>query len=394
MTADSAPAIRVCMWGTFERGFPRNRIVEEGLRRQGASVRVCHEPVWERTGDKTRGYRGLRGKLGLAGRLLLAYLRLAVRYLRQPRHDVLYVGYLGHFDMPLAWLLARLTRRRLVFDAFLSLYDSSVCDRRVVAEGSVTARLLWRADRWACRLADVALLDTREHIDYFARTFGLDPGKFRELLIGADDRVFAPRSAGRDADACFTVLHYGKYIPLHGISFILGAAARLQAQGSPVRFELIGRGQLFEPMRERARELGLGNVRFLSFLEQPELVEHIARADLCLGIFGDTDKAARVIPNKVYECMAVGRPVLTGDCRPVRRVLAGAVLRCPMADEAALAASIEAARADPGELTRVGCRGRERFGQIASPTVLGRRLATILAGEDRGAPAGPRQSPP
>jgi len=60
----------------------------------------------------------------------------------------------------------------------------------------------------------------------------------------------------------------------------------------------------------------------------------------------------------------------------------------------ALNATIEAARADPGELTRVGCRGRERFGQIASPTVLGRRLATILAGEDRGAPAGPRQSPP
>ncbi|MCB1946425.1 MAG: glycosyltransferase, partial [Thauera sp.] len=43
----------------------------------------------------------------------------------------------------------------------------------------------------------------------------------------------------------------------------------------------------------------------------PELPGRLASADAILGIFGTSDKALRVIPNKVYQGLAIGRAVVT-----------------------------------------------------------------------------------
>src|SRR4051812_20175698 len=99
--------MRVCYFGTYERDYPRNALLIEGLRQSGLTVSECHAPVWERQRDKSGLYRGMGALLTML-LLLLAYLRLTIRYLRSPAHDVVIVGYIGQFDMPLAWLLTRL----------------------------------------------------------------------------------------------------------------------------------------------------------------------------------------------------------------------------------------------------------------------------------------------
>jgi glycosyltransferase involved in cell wall biosynthesis len=67
--------------------------------------------------------------------------------------------------------------------------------------------------------------------------------------------------------------------------------------------------------------LELQNVEFIEFLEQKELTQYIHHADICLGIFGETEKAKRVIPNKVYEAMAMKKPVITGNSPAAREFL-------------------------------------------------------------------------
>ena len=72
-------------------------------------------------------------------------------------------------------------------------------------------------------------------------------------------------------------------------------------------------------------ELSTGNVELSGLVELEQLPAEIASAALCLGIFGTTAKAARVVPHKVFQCLAVGRPVLTADTAAIRSAFDGKV---------------------------------------------------------------------
>ena len=65
------------------------------------------------------------------------------------------------------------------------------------------------------------------------------------------------------------------------------------------------------------------NIEMVGRLPLAQIPLEIASATLCLGVFGTTDKARRVVPNKVFECVAVGRPVVTGDTPAIRRTKTG-----------------------------------------------------------------------
>jgi glycosyltransferase involved in cell wall biosynthesis len=96
-------------------------------------------------------------------------------------------------------------------------------------------------------------------------------------------------------------------------------------------------------------------------------VDEIADADIVLGIFGISEKAARVVPNKVYQAMSVGRCVITRDSPALREMFVPGrhLAVCPPGDAAALAETILALRDDPARaasLAEAGCAlVRERF---------------------------------
>ena len=380
--------MRICMFGTYEAGYDRNRVLREGLEEAGIELIECHEPVWESMRYKTSAINGPLHYLGIVGRLLLAYAKLSIRYLRTPDHDVVLVGYLGHFDVFPARLLSWLRRKPLVFDAFVSLYDTAVEDRRVFSKTSLPARILKMVDRWSCKLADLVLLDTDQHIDYFCSEFRLDRGKFQRVLVGADSAYIHdhPRAPESGYGEPFVVLFYGKFAPLHGIRFILDAAHALRDHPD-ILFRIVGGGQTFDESTAHAKELGLGNLDLIPWLEPDALREAIAEAGVCLGIFGDTAKASRVVPNKVYQCLAAGTAVITGRSAASEALLRdrGNVLLCEMADGYALAEAILELRNDPAMRRRLGAAAAATFVERFTPaaivkTQLVPRLRALCAG--------------
>ena len=372
--------MEICYWGTYDRDYPRNRILMAALRSAGARVRECHFPLWRGTADKLREAGTGWFRPGLWLRWLWGYARLGGSFLFSPRPDFLFVGYSGHFDVVPAWCLSRLRRVPLVFDAFLSLYDSLVLDRTTIVPGSLKARLLAGVDRTACRLADRVLLDTESHREFFCRTFSVPADKIWVLPIGADEAVFRPAPAPAGGGRPFTILHFGRYIPLHGLETVVRAAAILEAEGEPCRFLLVGDGEERGRIEALARELRLSSLEFHPAVPPERLAELVQSSDLCLGIFGRTGKAARVVPNKVYEAMAAGRPVITGDSPAAREMLTDGedCLLCAMGDPAALAAGIRRLARDSELARRLGAAGRRRFERSAAAAVIGGMLRRRL----------------
>jgi glycosyltransferase involved in cell wall biosynthesis len=111
------------------------------------------------------------------------------------------------------------------------------------------------------------------------------------------------------------------------------------------------------------------------------LGEEVAAAAICLGAFGTSEKASRVVPNKVWQAMAAARPVVTADTPGVREVLRGdreAVL-VPAGDAAALAAALARLAGDPELRARMGDAARRRYLELGAPAVVAGRLVAALA---------------
>ncbi len=347
----------ILMIGSFDPSFGRNRQLVRLAGANGWSVRQRSFDHW---GDKVAaasvaatskvrtGLRLVAAHARMSGSLLLAGLRFG----RRPK--VVLVPHPSQIDAVTVGVLCKVLRLPMVIDFFVSMHETVVEDRGLVSESSPIAGALRRVDAWAARLADVVLVDTPQDAEAFAEATGTDRDKWRVVWVGADPANFAPRDDV--AVEPRTVLFYGTYIPLQGIEHIVHASLVMPAD---YRVRLVGNGQLRADIEQLARRLS-APVEFVDQVPEAELSRHIAASTVCLGVFGAGDKTARVIPNKVFQCLAVGRPVITGDT-PASAGLAGAVERVPVADPQAIATAVQKLMEDPVRREALAAKGRDHF---------------------------------
>lgn len=91
-------------------------------------------------------------------------------------------------------------------------------------------------------------------------------------------------------------------------------------------------------------------------------------ADICLGIFGDTDKARRVVPHKVFEALAMGKPIITMDTPAARELLVHDETSLLVSNNpTALATAILDLARDPLKRVRLGAAARALFESRLQP---------------------------
>jgi glycosyltransferase involved in cell wall biosynthesis len=394
---DRAPAETrrptVLGFGTYDtRVHPRAGTVLAALAARGALVLECTEPLGLSTAQRVAMLRQPWRLPLLAARLLGCWARLAARARRRfPEPDVIVVGYLGHFDVHLAKLLFR--RTPIVLDHLIGAGDTAA-DRRV--GGRLRGGLLRGLDRAALRAADLVIVDTQEHRD-------LVPPDLRYKVVvtpvGAPQPWFdaAPAAdglekttVGDNGDAGdsggtghgrgqrrLRIVFYGLYTPLQGAP-VIGEALALLAD-EPIDVTMIGNGQ----DRAATKRAAAPNphVTWVDWVPAEDLPALVAGHDVCLGIFGTTPKARRVVPNKVYQGLAAGCAVVTSDTGPQRRALDDAALFVPPGDPKALAEALRSLANRPDELARSRVAARElaeqRFTAHGVTGELAERLRTL-----------------
>jgi glycosyltransferase involved in cell wall biosynthesis len=216
----------VLYFGLHDPAYARTRVIQLGFERNGWQIEDCRVDP-----KKHRG-------LGKYVRLFLLGLKAKRR-----RHDLVIVGFPGQ---TVVWLARLLFGPGIIFDAYLSIYDSNVFDRKVYPANSLRAKKDKWIETWSCRLAHKIFLETNQHIEYFVETFGIPREKFERIWISADDSMFFPTHVPEEAR--FTVQFHGTYIPLQGISYIVRAANILRDED--IHFRIIGGGQEYEMIQK------------------------------------------------------------------------------------------------------------------------------------------------
>ena len=369
-------SLRIAYFGTYDPAYPRNRVLIDGLRAAGAEVLEYDAPL-----DSSLTAADMATAVGagrLAGELAGAHLALLARHRRGVTFDVVVVGYPGHLMVPLAWAVARYRRAMLVFDPLVSLFDTFAGDRELLAGDSAAGHLAGLVDRVSFALPDLVLADTEGHADYYAEVLRVPRARLAVVPVGAvplagasgDARELGPGEALR-------VVQYGRWSPLHGLPTVLDAAEQLRDE--PFVFELIGDGQLAGWLAGEVRRRGLSTVEPAEALPGWRLRARVLAADVSLGVFGTSDKAGRVVPNKVYDALAAGRPLVTADSPAARELLTdgGDALLVPAGDAAALAAALRRLR-DTAERARLGSGALALYRRRCTPEAVAAALLAAL----------------
>ena len=363
--------MRVCIFGTFDaRRHPRVQVLEEGLTAHGFDLVRCNVPWRASTRERVAASRRPDVAVRLVARLVVAWFRLWRQARRISDVEVVVIGYLGVLDVHLA-------RRcfpgaRLVLD-HLAPVAGTMSDR---GQRGLVGTLARRLDASAVRRSALVIVDTPEH----AR---LLPGDRSVVVpVGAPQGWFQGEDVVSEPPP-LTVVFFGLYTPLHGAPVIAEALARALNRGARIEVDLVGEGQ--ELRRSREWLDGRPGVRWWRWVPPDELPAFVAAHHVCLGIFGTTPKASRVVPNKVFQGAAAGCAVVTSDTVPQRRSLGDAGVFVPAGDAAALADVLVALAEDPTAVSRARRSARERAERVYRPEQVIRPLLERLgAGERRG----------
>jgi len=314
--------MRIVFWGTYDLNRERYRILVQALKLNGIDFLECHEDVWAGIRDKSM-LSSWQSKLRICVRYIQAYLKLILKYMSMPDHDAVLLGYLGHFDVLILWPFAKLRRKPIVWDALTSLYDEIITDRKYFPPTHPLAHVIFRIEWLICHLADRIFLPSAARVKSFAIRYGLPKQRARVVFLGVESTSFPPRKSisqdSIDSRATLSVLFYGSFIPLHGIETIINAARLMITED--VNWTIIGSGQMAAMIHKMLREHPLPRLRWVEWVPYRELSTWIHNCDVALGIFGSSERAATSIPNKVFQILSCGVPLITRDSPAIREIL-------------------------------------------------------------------------
>ncbi len=382
--------MRICYFGIYSVApvYPRNNNIIRGLRETGVIVDECRVELEESFASRAAVARSPWRMAGFALGLLGSYARLFRRLRKMPRPDLFVVGHPGYFHLHLLKLIRSVFYRGvpIVYDVYIPLYDAIVCDRKFLREGGLAARALHWFEGSVCRNADLCLIDTCAHCDYLADEFRLPRAKLDRVFVGSNDLLF-PAAGPIAPGPPFIVLQFGTFIPLHGLDVILRAARLLEAEAA-IKFVIVGGGQLEGEIKSLAAQLKLKNVEFRDFVPVEELHRVIAASHLCLGIFGSTEKARRVIPSKAFDTVAVGRAIISGETPAMLEAFAHErdAYFVRLQDPEALARGIAFLLKDREARERIARAGHELYKERFTPRALGGQFLEVIRKHFPGVP--------
>ncbi|MEQ1636895.1 MAG: glycosyltransferase [Methylococcales bacterium] len=297
-------------------GYPNIKYRLEDLTKlEDFSVSILHCTIWQNNISNQK----ILYLLLTSWRFIAAHLIIVIKYLKHPFKELVYIPYPAVFISVLLSFLPKCYRpKRLVLDAFISLYDTICIDRKYFPRQHLFAKLLFYLEQRAYRNCAAVIVDTEQSALYLSQLFSLPLKLFVAVPLSTNEHYLpAPAYSTPSPLKTFQILFIGTFIPLHGIEVILSAVKLLSGQTNLV-FKIIGNGQMAPLVTDFINTHPLNLIWIKEWQNQSQLFAAIQEADICLGIFGSTAKTQRVCPLKIYHYAGCGRAIITAETNWMR----------------------------------------------------------------------------
>jgi len=264
------------------------------------------------------------------------------------------------FQTVSAWLVAKLRRRPFLLE-IRDLWPQFPIDMGIIKSPLIIAVSRW-LERFLYRQATHIIVNSPAYRDHVMAN-NIPEEKITLISNGVDPDMFEPEGDGaviRDEFQLgdkFVVTYAGALGMANDIPTLLRAAARLLDRPD-IHFLIVGDGKERQNLEALREELKLTNVTFTGVRPKSQMPEFLAASDACVAVLKDTFRTT--YPNKVFDYMAAGRPILLVIDGVIREVVEAA--RCgifvPSGDDAALASAAKTLCEDPEKARASGRAGR------------------------------------
>ena len=282
------------------------------------------------------------------------------------------------------YVISRLKRRPFVFE-LRDLWPESI--RAVGAvRNTAVLRLLGRLEMFLYRAATAIVTVTTAFKDNLVSR-GIDRGKISVVLNGADLSRFYPRPKDPllverlGLKGKFVAGYVGTHGMAHGLETVLRAAQNVGAtpEGRDVTFLLLGDGAEKKRLKELAADMALDSVLFIDTVSKEDVPRYWSLLDVSIIHLKKNALFTTVIPSKLFECMAMGIPVLHGVSGEladlVRRLDIGLVVESE--HPKALADGLLKLQRDPDLRARLGANARAAAARYDRRELAQQMLAVI-----------------
>jgi glycosyltransferase involved in cell wall biosynthesis len=300
--------------------------------------------------------------------------------MRVPKIDLVWGTSPPIFQGITAWLIARLKRIPFLFEV-RDLWPAFAIAVGVLRNPFLIRISLW-LERFLYQHADRVMVNSPGFIQHVtekgARQVDLIPN-------GAAPEMFQVHSNGSDfrrqnqLENKFLILYAGAHGMSNDLGVVLRAANLLRDQDT-IHFILVGDGKEKSHLQSQAASLGLTNVHFFPPVAKDQIGEILAASDAGLAILKPLDLYKTTYPNKVFDYMAAGRPVLLAIDGVIREVVerAGAGIAVPPGDPQAMAQAASQLASQPEHSRAMGRAGQSFLTQYYNRQDLAEKLSLLL----------------
>lgn len=229
--------------------------------------------------------------------------------------DIIFVLAMNHQNNFVKIWIAKLLRKEIILDFYISYYDSLVLDTKTVTNKYKIKQIFFK-EKTVAKLADKLIFLNNSEAKYYSELLNLDLKEKYIVPLCVDEHKHGQITLSKDTDKIPIVCWWGSYIALHGLTNIIDAVQVLINRNFKCKFYLFGNSD------EKAKE-------YILYIKEKKLESYIKvlndfsfnngklenflvqNCDLALGSFGESNKAKTVLINKVIDSISMKIPLLT-----------------------------------------------------------------------------------
>jgi glycosyltransferase involved in cell wall biosynthesis len=243
----------------------------------------------------------------------LGFARGTVATVKAQDYDVVFATSSRLMTAVLGAWIARRKKAKLYLD-IRDIFADTIKDVLPAAVSAIAQHVSSVIETFALRRADKVNLVSPGFLEYFTRRYPRQ--RFSCFTNGVDDEFLSaaptvrspsPRIAG---PGTVTVLYAGNVGDGQGLHLIIPQLAR--ELGARVHFKIVGDGGRRRQLEDALRVSGVTNVELIPPVGRPQLLEAYRAADVLFLHLNNYAAFEKVLPSKLFEYAAMGKPLLAG----------------------------------------------------------------------------------